>query len=183
MCHTDAADTGGLSLEHYDSAKPDPALAAMILSTLNNGAMGAAGNGVPDKTTNMLGLSRPESRLSAQRTKGGVVSASIVCDVPPGKPESTDAPVYRVTIFCNPSTGGGEMKLTWSPQPQTGHAVTASADGKAPVEYQIEGKESRETVQQCRAGTHRLFRAAATTGDFLWLVSPSPFATCFRARL
>jgi hypothetical protein len=47
-----------------------------------------------------------------------------------------------VTIFCNPSTGAGEMKLTWSPQPQTGHTVTASADGKAPVECDIEGKES-----------------------------------------
>ena len=48
------------------------------------------------------------------------MSASIVRDVPPGKPESTDAPVYRVAFFCNPSTGAGEMKLTWSPQPQTG---------------------------------------------------------------
>jgi hypothetical protein len=35
---------GGLSLEHYDAAKRDPTLAAMILSKLNNGAMGAAGN-------------------------------------------------------------------------------------------------------------------------------------------
>src|SRR5688572_16765574 len=50
-CHTDAAKNGGLSLEHYDAARKDPGLAAMILSKLNNGAMGAAGKGVPDKAT------------------------------------------------------------------------------------------------------------------------------------
>src|ERR1700720_4319980 len=49
VCHTDAAMNGGLSLEHYDAVKRDPTLAAMILSKLNNGAMGAAGNGVPNK--------------------------------------------------------------------------------------------------------------------------------------
>src|SRR3977135_4401206 len=51
VCHTDAAMNGGLSLQHYDAAKRDPSLAAMILSKLNNGAMGAAGNGVPDKVS------------------------------------------------------------------------------------------------------------------------------------
>src|SRR3954466_3417382 len=50
VCHTDAAKNGGLSLEHYDAARRDPGLAAMILSKLNNGAMGGAGKGVPAKT-------------------------------------------------------------------------------------------------------------------------------------
>jgi hypothetical protein len=49
VCHTDAGKNGGLSLEHYDAAKRDPGLAAMVLSKLNNGAIEAAGNGVPDK--------------------------------------------------------------------------------------------------------------------------------------
>lgn len=49
VCHTDAAMSGGLSLQHYDAGKRDPGLAAIILSKLNNGAMGAAGHGVPDK--------------------------------------------------------------------------------------------------------------------------------------
>ena len=39
VCHTDAAKNGGLSLEHYAAAKVDPALAAMLLSKLLNGAM------------------------------------------------------------------------------------------------------------------------------------------------
>ena len=51
VCHTDAAKNGGLSLQHYDAAAGDPALAAMLLSKLQNGAMGAAGAGVPDKPT------------------------------------------------------------------------------------------------------------------------------------
>ena len=43
VCHTDKARNGGLSLQHYDAAKRDPALAAMMFSKLNAGAMGAAG--------------------------------------------------------------------------------------------------------------------------------------------
>src|SRR5690242_16431568 len=56
VCHTDAAMNGGLSLQHYDAAKRDPTLAAMILSKLNNGAMGAAGNGVPDRAAQVAWL-------------------------------------------------------------------------------------------------------------------------------
>src|SRR5438093_5861311 len=51
VCHTDAANNGGLSLAHYDAARTDPALASMLLSKLRNGAMGAAGLGIPDKPT------------------------------------------------------------------------------------------------------------------------------------
>src|SRR5579871_700018 len=51
VCHTDAVRNGGLSLQHYDAAGRDPALAAMLLSKLRGGAMGAAGLGIPDKTT------------------------------------------------------------------------------------------------------------------------------------
>src|SRR3954453_7030042 len=56
VCHTDAAMNGGLSLQHYDAAKRDPALAAMILTKLNNGAMGAAGKGMPDKASQQAWL-------------------------------------------------------------------------------------------------------------------------------
>src|SRR5689334_12619246 len=51
VCHTDAARNGGLSLEHYDAAQVNPALAAMLLSKLRNGAMGAAGLRIPDSNT------------------------------------------------------------------------------------------------------------------------------------
>jgi hypothetical protein len=146
VCHTDAARNGGLSLEHYDAAKRDPSLAAMMLSKLNTGAMGAAGKGVPDKTAQQAWLDSTKEQAAAAkdwfvRRESGVVSASIVREVPPRHAGST-APVYRVILVCNSSTRSGEMQLTWSPQPQTGRTMTASVDGEAPVEYQIEGKES-----------------------------------------
>ena len=77
VCHTDASNNGGLSLEHFDAAQASPSLAAMLLSKLTGGvalttvsevsskasaaalvdkkvkggAMGAAGIPVPDKAT------------------------------------------------------------------------------------------------------------------------------------
>ena len=159
MCHTDAAMNGGLSLQHYDAAKRDPALAAMILSKLNNGAMGAAGNGVPDKAAQQAWIESTRKQAAGAGEwfvsgEDGMVSASIVREVPPRKPGSTDIPLYRMKIVCKPSTAVGEMQLTWSPQPQTGHTMTVSVDGNAPVEYKIEGKESMgngATVQTGRA--------------------------------
>src|SRR5437016_5750851 len=77
VCHTDAANNGGLSLEHFDAAQAAPSLTAMLLSKLTggvslqtvrgapsnpdaaalvdrkmkSGAMGAAGIPIPDKAT------------------------------------------------------------------------------------------------------------------------------------
>src|SRR5215831_14847387 len=140
VCHTDTAMNGGLSLQHYDAAKRDPALAAMILSKLNNGAMGAAGNGVPDKAAQQAWLESTREQAAASTEwfvsrEDGLVSASIVREAPPRKPGSTDVPLYSVRMVCKPSTGVGEMQLTWSPQPQTGRTTTVSVDGNAPVEY------------------------------------------------
>ncbi len=147
VCHTDASMNGGLSLQHYDAAKRDPALAAMMLTKLNVGAMGAAGNGVPDKRSQEAWLaSTKEQAAGAQEwfvsRENGVVSASTIREVPPRRPDVTDKPAYRVRIACNISTGAGEMQLTWSPQPQTGLVMTASVDDGAPVAYRIEGRES-----------------------------------------
>ena len=147
VCHTDAAKNGGLSLEHYDAAQRNPPLAAMMLSKLNNGAMGAAGNGVPDNAAQQAWLETTKEQAAGAkdwfvRREDGVVSASIVREVPPRKPGSTDAPAYRLVILCNPSTASGEMQLTWSPQPQTGRTMTVSVDSNPPVEYKLEGKES-----------------------------------------
>ena len=147
VCHTDAIMNGGLSLQRYDAARRDPGLAAMILSKLNTGAMGAAGNGVPDKVAQQAWLDSTREQAAGAKEwfisrEDGRVSAGIVREVPPRKSGSTDLPVYRLRMVCNASIGVGEMQLTWSPQPQTGRTMTASVDGNAPVEYKIEGQES-----------------------------------------
>ena len=157
VCHTDAAKNGGLSLEHYDATKRDPGLAAMVLSKLNNDAMGAAGNGVPDKAAQRAWLeSTREQAVGAKEwfvsREARAVSASIVREVQPRNPGATDFPIYHLRTACNVTTGAGEIQLTWSPQPQTGRTMTASVDGKAPVEYIIEGKESMGNGGTVEAG-------------------------------
>jgi hypothetical protein len=147
VCHTDAAMNGGLSLQHYDAAKHDPALAAMILSKLNAGAMGAAGNGVPDKAEQEAWLASTKEQAAGATEwfvsrDDGLLSASIARVVPSRRPDVKESPIYRIRIACNTVSGVGQMQLTWSPQPQTGRTMTASVDREAPVEYRIEGKES-----------------------------------------
>ena len=146
VCHTDAAKNGGLSLEHYDAARRDPALAAMMLTKLNSGAMGAAGNGVPEKAAQEAWLeSTREQAAGADKwfvTRDGAISASIVREVPPRSPGANGFPAYRLLVSCNALTGAGEMQLSWSPQPQTGRTMTVTSDNGAPVEYKIDGKES-----------------------------------------
>src|SRR5437899_991118 len=52
VCHTEATPSGGLSLEHFDAAHPDPSLTAMLRSKAKNGAFGAAGvKPIPDLDT------------------------------------------------------------------------------------------------------------------------------------
>lgn len=157
VCHTDAAMNGGLSLQHYDAAKRDPTLAVMILSKLNAGAMGAAGNGVPDKADQEAWVTSTKEQASGATEwfvsrEGGVVSASIVREVPSRSANVPDKPLYRVKIACNTASGVGEMQLTWSPQPQTGRTMTASVDSNASVEYRIEGKESMGNSAAVQSG-------------------------------
>jgi hypothetical protein len=137
---------GGLSLQHYDAAKRDPALARMILSKLNNGAMGAAGNGVPDKRAQEAWLASTKEQAVGSsewfvNREDDVVTASIVREVARPNADATNQPVYRIYVACNAS-GVGQMQLTWSPQPQTGRTMIVSSDGNAPAAYRIEGEES-----------------------------------------
>ena len=52
VCHTDAKPLGGLSLEHFDAANPDPALARMMLVKIkDDGAITASGAPKPPPET------------------------------------------------------------------------------------------------------------------------------------
>ena len=149
VCHTDAANNGGLSLEHYDAAQPNPPLAAMLLSKLRNGAMGAAGLGVPDKDTQAAWiLATVQQALGAQNwavtqsasSQGSTVTASVVRIVSPRHAEA-NPPIYRLTIACNAATRQGTMQLTWSPEPQTDRTFFVSNDGQPGVPHTLSGKE------------------------------------------
>jgi mono/diheme cytochrome c family protein len=153
VCHTDAAKNGGLSLEHYDAAQANPALAAMLLSKLRNGAMGAAGLGIPNTATRDAWVAvttaqaeRAEVwtviRTEAPGSKAAILTASIVRGVAPRIPD-TDAPVYRLTLACNSARHEGEIQLTWSPAPQTNRTFYISADGNLGIPHKLEGREEK----------------------------------------
>ena len=144
VCHTDAARNGGLTLEHFDAAGVDPSLAAMLVSKLRNGALGASGLPVPDKATGgalLLALTAEaagahEWTVTAQP---GNVTAGIVRDLP-GLRSSGEPALYRFTLTCSPETRQGGMQLSWSPVSKSG-TLTASVDGKTTLTYPVEGEE------------------------------------------
>ncbi|HEX4133685.1 MAG TPA: hypothetical protein VHY84_03610 [Bryobacteraceae bacterium] len=146
VCHTDQVKNGGLSLQHYDASQADPALAAMLLSKLRNGAMGAAGLGVPDKPTQEAWVAATTAQAERSRdwnvTRTTDLTASIVRDVAPRKP-GEDSPLYRLTLDCNTATHQGDFQLSWSPAPQTNRTFSVSEDGNAGIPYKLDGREEK----------------------------------------
>ena len=151
VCHTDAANNGGLSLERYDAARRDPALAAMLLSKLRNGAMGAAGLGIPDKDTRDAWVAATAAqaadaqnwtviRSERPTSSGSMLTASIVRNVPP-RARETDAPLYRLIVRCDGASDQGELQLAWSPAPQTDRAFFVSVDGQPAISHTLTGQE------------------------------------------
>jgi hypothetical protein len=152
VCHTDASMNGGLSLQHYNAADPNPALAAMLLTKLENGAMGAAGSGVPDKPTQEAWIratteqARAAKDWTVKRTgpsdsKAAVITASIVREVPARDPKAAGVPLYRLTIGCDVASRAGNVLLTWSPAPQADRTFFVSTDGAPAVPNKVEGRE------------------------------------------
>jgi hypothetical protein len=140
VCHTDAARNGGLSLQHYDAAEANPQLAAMLLTKLRNGAMGAAGLGIPDKPTQEAWIAATTEQAEGAKNwsvirHGSGVTASIVRDVAPRK-SGEDAPLYRITMSCD-----GGIQLTWSPAPQKSRTFSVTPDSGGAIPYTIEGEE------------------------------------------
>jgi cytochrome c551/c552 len=148
VCHTDAAKNGGLSLEDYDAAQANPALAAMLLSKLRNGAMGAAGFGIPDPATREAWVAATAAQAERARSwtvirTDPVITASTVRYVTPRETGNIDEPVYRLTLACNIASKAGAIQLTWSPAPQTNRTFFVSADGNGGIPQRLEGKEEK----------------------------------------
>jgi hypothetical protein len=169
VCHTDASMNGGLSLQHYDPGVPNPPLAAMLFSKLENNAMGAAGLGIPDRLVRdaWLASTREQARGATRWTvlrevrmgtmPAQVLTASIVREAP-ARPKVTGAPVYRLTMTCDAAIGVGDVQLTWSPEPRTNVTMSTSVDGGAPVPHEVTGTE-----RQMGNGTSIVSGLAATT--------------------
>jgi hypothetical protein len=122
VCHDDAHRNGGLSLQHFDASHVEPSLAAMMVSKLKSGAMGAAGIARPDAATQdaFLDVLTAQSaganewvltRTQDPVTQTALLTASIVLDVP------STSELYRLKLTCRPDTREAEMQLSWSPNP------------------------------------------------------------------
>jgi hypothetical protein len=162
VCHNDAHLNGGLSLEHFDAARPDPTVAAMMLSKVRDaGAMGAASIPLPDKTTQdalvsaltaeAIGASAwTVNRTQEPTGQAPILTASIVREVPRVPRASkrfvgdTGAPdIYRLMLTCRADSHEGEMQVAWAPgSPRKGSVISAALDGQPPFTYQVDGSET-----------------------------------------
>lgn len=174
-CHNDALMYGGLSVEHFDAAHPDPSLAAMLVSKLTSGrtpadinaaahgpdpdaaiarlakgAMGAAGDGVPDEATQVAFAKALSAEADGAEewnsewndkpaTQSRTLTASVLRELPStvfaGK---TD--MYRLTLTCRIDTHEGEIRLAWANGvPDEGTEMTVEVDGKTPIAHKVEG--------------------------------------------
>jgi hypothetical protein len=171
-CHSDALMYGGLSVEHFDAAHSEPSLAAMLVSKLTNGhtpkdvitathgpdsdatilrlmknsAMGAAGNGVPDETTQVAFVKALSAEAAGAHEwdsrwaeKPRTLTAAIVREIPSTK-RAGETDMYRLILTCRIDTREGEIKLAWANGvPEEGRQITVAVDGKAPFTHTVEG--------------------------------------------
>ena len=166
-CHNDARMLGGLSVEHFDAANPEPSVAAMLVSKITSGhtpgevlevlkttdrerimkllsgAMGASG-AKPDEPTQVAFAEAlaTEARGADQwdtRWSGKTVTATIVRGLISTKFHgATD--MYRLILTCRTDTRDGEIRLAWANGvPPEGQPFTLAVDGNAPVTRKAEG--------------------------------------------
>ena len=192
VCHTDASMNGGLSLEHFDAARPDPGVAAMVVSKLKAQAMGASGQPLPDRATQDALLSALSAKVGGAtgwsvnrtqnpKTQAPILAASLVEEVPSlaykGEPD-----LYRLTLTCRADTHAGEMQLTWSPAvPPQGQVMSAAVDGQSARTYKIEGTEKMGNGQAGDSGPGAVVLSATKGNSRVALPLPAQTLTISNA--
>jgi len=174
VCHDDVHRNGGLSLQHFDASQVEPSLAAMIVSKLKSGAMGAAGLGVPDRPTQdgfydaLMAKSAGADNWRLTRTQdparqARLLVASMVREMS-SKANPQNPELYRLKLTCRSDTREAEMQLTWSPQPATSNrTIFVRVDERAPVTHTIEGREKMGDGAKLTDGTDATSGPAAAT--------------------
>jgi cytochrome c551/c552 len=144
-CHTDATRTGGVSFEHFHAVTVPPSLAAMMLSKVRSGAMGAAAIPMPDKPTidafaAALATEAKGAEEWTVESNGTLTTASVLRELrAPSKPGGVS--LYRLALTCDAATGSGEMQLSWSPLPVK---TTLNVQiGTKPFTFNVNGADFR----------------------------------------
>ena len=147
VCHYDAHPNGGLSLQHFDAASPDPGVVAMLVSKMKTGAFGAAGVKPRDAKAEeaLLAALSPKTAGAEQWTvtrDAQTVTAGIVREVRSSDPKVPEPDSYRLVLTCDSRSHQGVMQITWSPAvPMNGTEMTVTADTGAPATYKVQGTE------------------------------------------
>ena len=173
VCHDDAKRMGGLSLQNFDAAHPDPNVAGMMVSKLDSGAMGAAGIKQPDRpVVEALRSALVAYAVDAKTAAGGwtlksfndpttkrpLVTASMTQDVSLAAPAGQSGS-YELTITCEKTsdlTKGGnasglaELRLAT----YTKKGSDASLAGRQMLEsvgrsvpFEVDGRRVEAAVQ------------------------------------
>jgi hypothetical protein len=198
VCHTDAHLNGGLSLQHFDAARPDPGIAAMIVSKLTSlspkqvsasqqqdpgvatiiaskmktGAMGAAGVPVPDRPTQLAFL----SALSSEAAGAGEWTVNRIANGP-------RAPMFTTSIvqeIASPTNAGDTdmYRLTLTCRADTNEAEMqlAWSPGSAPAgtdfSVSVDGKTA--LTYRIESGEKQFKGAVGTMGTGAVLLHSTP---------
>src|SRR5215470_10258125 len=174
VCHDDIHRNGGLSLQHFDASSVDPSLAAMLVSKLKTGAIGAAGLPRPDQATqdaffNALDAkSIGSNEWTLTRTEDPSTHASLLTAstlrTAPSTPANPLGELYRLKLTCRTGTRDGEMQLTWAPKNagESARAISVAADAGVPVRHIVEGRETMGNGAKKADGTESTTGPAAT---------------------
>lgn len=141
VCHTDAARSGGLSLERFDAAQTAPSLAAMMISKLTSG--------VSLETVRAAASDPNAAALVARKMKSGAMGAA---GVPIPDKATIDALINALAVKA---AGAKEWDANHTQDPATkGPMLTASMLREVPSARNAGEAAMYRLVLTCNTATH-----------------------------